>query len=393
MEVSRILEYIIAFLALYVTVFFLLVFIFNRQKVGKVPASTNWAPRISVLIPAYNESRNIRKCLETVLALDYPKEKLEILVIDDGSKDNTAEIARSLKDRRIRVFTKNNEGKAIALNYGIARAKGEVIATLDADSYVTPGVIRKMLPFFSEQGVMAVTAAVKVDDPKNLLEHLQKVEYLYTLFSRKVLEFIDSIQVTPGPFSMFRAEVFGKIGGFDPTNILEDQEIAMRIQSHNYMIRSSLDAEVYTVVPATFRGLLKQRTRWHRGGLRNSIKYLELIGPKYGDFGMIVMPLGFMAVLAIFAVFFINFDALLARNMMFSLDPELLIMGLRPLHIISFALLLLTVLWIGYGLLFFKEEKIKPHIALLYIVSYAYLLTLFWISAIFHEVKGAKLTW
>jgi poly-beta-1,6-N-acetyl-D-glucosamine synthase len=385
-------DYAIAFIALYITVFYLLVYFKNREGMAS-PASTGWEPSISVIIPAYNEEKTIGKCIESVLGSDYPKAKLEVIVVDDGSSDGTAAEAAKYSKQGVRVISKKNSGKANSMNHGIGQAKGEVIATLDADSFVSPHAIRMMLPLFEADDVVAVTAAVKVHEPRNFIEKLQSVEYIYTLFSRRILVFIESVNVTPGPFSMFRKWVFGKIGGFDPDNILEDQEMAMRIQSHNYRIRSSMDAEVFTEVPSSFGELLKQRTRWHRGGLRNSIKYLDLIGPKYGDLGVIVMPLGFLAVIAIFLVLgSVAYGYLTKPAYISLLGISGLMLQISPLHIIGAVLFVLTLVWVFWGLRHFKEKNDAIYV-ILYVVLYAYFITLFWLLAIYKEIKSERLSW
>lgn len=381
-------EPFVIFLSLYILVVFIMLLFAYENKLFNTRGSTKWRPFISVVIPAYNEERNIGKCIESLLDSDYPKEKLEIIVVDDGSSDRTAEIASSYKG--VRVFRKPNSGKADSLNYGIKKAKGEIIATLDADSHITKKAIKRMLPLFSDDA-KAVTAAVLVDNPKNIIEQLQEVEYVFTIFSRKVLEAIDAIHVTPGPFSMFRREVFEQIGGFDRNNILEDQEIAMRMQKHNFRIRASTDAIVYTKVPENMKQLLKQRTRWHRGGLRNSITYLELISPKYGDLGMFVMPLQFVSIITLLLIF-----ALVAYRALSPTPPMsaefFIFYTLSPLMICALVILALTFVWIYYGARK-MGARLKPHMVLAYVVSYAYLITLFWMSAFFKELTGSRLSW
>ncbi len=398
--INKAIEYGIAFITLYLSVFFILLFLKNRNEVAKSPAQDRrFQPSLSVIVPAFNEGNNIRHCIESVLAADYPKERLEIIIVDDGSQDNTHMVAKELekKDGRIRAFTKPNEGKAAALNYGISKARNEIIATLDADSFIEKDAIWKMMPYFKEPDVVAVTAAVKVLEEKHkagFLQVIQKIEYLFTLFSRRVLTYIEAVTVTPGPFSMFRAWVFEKIGGFDTKCILEDQEIALRIQKHNYKIRSSLDAEVYTEIPHTFNELLKQRIRWHRGGLRNSLKYLSMISPRYGDFGLIIMPLTFIALLALFGVFVVAIVNYFTQPSYFaSLGLEAVFLGITPVHIIGMFIFALNLIWISWGVLHFRNEGISAWQILLYIVSYSYLLTLYWAAAIIKELKMEKLTW
>jgi len=389
-------EYFITFLTLFVTVFFLLLFIKNRNELVEIPKiDRKWAPRISVIIPAFNEEEYIEKTIRSVLNADYPKDKISIILVDDGSVDNTYKIATAIKDKRLQVFKKKNGGKARALNFGIAKAKTEFIATLDADSYISKSAIWKLLPYFKDPEVVAVTAAIKVmERKKNVLESIQKVEYLFTLFSRKVLTFMEAVPVTPGPFSIFRSWVFKKIGGFDPNSILEDQEIAMRIQKHNYKIRSSMDAEVYTEVPAKFSALIKQRIRWHRGGLHNTIKYLNMISPHYGDFGIIIMPLTFLALLALFSVFILA--VLYAFTQPYYtkyLGMEIIWLSLSPVHIIGVFIFALNLLWIGWGLAHFKKEKVGAPLLGIYIIAYSYLLTLYWTLALIKELKFEKISW
>jgi len=392
-SIIKIVEYGVAFFALYITVFFLLVFIKYRQRVMKSKKfDKENSPSVSIIIPAYNEEEFIEKCVKSALDLDYPKEKLEVIVVDDGSTDRTPKIVESLK---VKYYRKKNSGKADALNYGIEKAKGEFIATLDADSYVNRDALWKLLSLFEDEDTVAVTAAVKVKQRKQgFWENIQKVEYLFTIFSRKILTFMEAVPVTPGPFSIFRASIFKKIGGFDRNSILEDQEIALRIQKYNYKIRSSLDAEVYTEVPQNFPALFKQRIRWHRGGLHNTIKYLNLISPHYGDFGLIIMPLSLIAIIALFGVFLVAFFYF-ATNWIYGskIGVEVFWLSLSPLHIVGSAILILNLVWIFLGLMFFKKENVSPLQVVIYMVSYAYLLTLYWAAALFKEIKFEKVTW
>ncbi|MEM4366784.1 MAG: glycosyltransferase [Candidatus Anstonellales archaeon] len=388
MVMLSLVEPFVIFLSLYILVVFIMLLFAYENELFRSNRKTKWRPLVSVVIPAYNEENNIRRCIESLLNANYPRNKIEIIVVDDGSKDRTAEIASSYKG--VIVLKKPNSGKADSLNYGIKHAKGEIIATLDADSYITKDAILKMLPLFSKDA-KAVTAAVLVDNPKNLIEQLQEVEYVFTIFSRKVLEAIDAIHVTPGPFSMFRREVFEQIGGFDRNNILEDQEIAMRMQKYNLKIRASTDAVVYTKVPENMEQLLKQRTRWHRGGLRNSITYLELVSPKYGDLGVFVMPLQFVSIVTLFLIF------VFVLHKTFSPAPPmtlefLLFYTFSPLMVCALVILMLTFLWVYYGAQK-MGAKLKPHMVFTYVVSYAYLITLFWASAFLKEITGSKLSW
>jgi len=399
LSIVDIVKYVVAFFFLYATVFFLLLAIQNRHAFTRPVPDTRFRPRITVIIPAYNEEKHIGRCLRSLLDVHYPQDKLEIIVMDDGSTDGTYALARSIakKNRIVKVYTQPNAGKAATLNAGIAHARGEIIATLDADSYVSRDAILKMLPLFDSEDVAAVTAAVHVRPKRNegFLRTMQKLEYLFIVFSRKILTFIDAVPVTPGPLSMFRAWVFERLGPFDEKNIMEDQEMALRIQAADYRIRSSMDANVYTEVPENFGALLNQRVRWHRGGLRNNLKYLRLMSPSYGDFGVMMMPMTFIALFSMLALFVITGGYYFSTSFYYStsLGLESLLLGIEPLHIMGIFVMLFNIAWVLWGLWIFKNEKVNPFKLVLYLFVYLYLITLYWFVAILRELRAQRLSW
>ncbi|MFH0971587.1 MAG: glycosyltransferase [Candidatus Micrarchaeota archaeon] len=393
---GNLLEYSIGFLTLYVIVFFLLVFLQNMGKINKEPRPPKVLPKISVLIPAFNEEECIAGTIESVLNAGYPRSKLDIIVINDGSTDNTLKIARKYGKNKVRVINKENSGKAASLNAGIAVAKGELIATLDADSYIEKGSIQKMLGYFADPKVAAVTSVMKVHDPRNVLQRLQGIEYLVTVFSRKILSYLNSINVTPGPLSIIRKRIFKEIGGYEETNLLEDQEMAMRIQSYNYKIESSMSAVVYTEAPSTLRSLVNQRVRWHRGGIRNILKHHYLVSPKYGDFGMFVMPVAILSTLLVFAVFLIAIFSLLTNNSLLDLFThgfDALFFSFTGLQALGTLIMITTIAWAVLGIKYIQRERISAPFLLLYIIIYAPLITLFWLATAFKEIKRERLRW
>ncbi len=397
-DVAAFLEYAISFVMLYVTVFFVLLTFIHKNKIKKPRRNTrNELPFISILLPAYNEEKYIRKCVLSVLSADYPKNRLELIVIDDGSTYRTYEVVNAIKDKRIRIFRKENSGKAASLNFGLKKTRGEIVATLDADSYIENDAIKKMIPYFEDEEVAAVTSAVKVKDGTKggVLRMIQKIEYIFVIFTRKILSYIDAVPVTPGPLSMFRAEIFKKIGPFDEKSILEDQEIALRIQSHHYKIESAIDAEVYTEVPENLPDLVKQRIRWHRGGIRNNIKYLNMISPNYGDFGIIIMPFTFIAILALVGVFIVTAAYYFSSSFYYQqqLGFDALILSLGPIHFIGVVLFVINIIWIMWGLAAFKKDKVNALEVFIYLITYSYLFTIYWVATFLKELAGQKITW
>lgn len=282
-------------ISLYLVVFWLIVFLdlktgFEKQN-KKVKLKSY--PLVSVIIPAYNEEEAIKVSLNSVINLDYPKDKLEIIVVNDGSTDNTKQVVEKIiqknKDRRIILINQPNQGKGKALNNGLKIAKGQFFACLDADSYVERSTLKKMLAVYEQESedLAIVTPAMKVDKPKTIVQKLQKLEYLVAIFMARLMSHLDCIYVAPGPFSLYRTNVIKKLGGFDENNLTEDQEIAYRIQKYNYRIKQCHNGYVYTFAPTTFRQLYKQRNRWLKGSLFNLIKYKKLwFNKKYGDFGI-----------------------------------------------------------------------------------------------------------
>lgn len=393
MEIVPILNYTIALFSLFTVIFFLLLFLKNRNRIHSKPPDNSWTPKVSIIIPAYNEGEFVRKSLESVLALEYPKDKLEVLLINDGSTDNTLEIAKEYEKDGVKVFTKENKGKGAGINFGLKHATGELVATMDADSYLTSNCLKEMLPLFKED-VAAVTPSVKVRESDNWIKEFQRVEYLMILFSRKLLSYVDCVPVTPGPFSMFRKKAIDDVGGFDEHNLVEDQEIALKLQAHNYKIASSMTADVYTEPPDNLKTLLKQRIRWQRGGLRNYWRYKFLIKPKYGDFGMFFVPLNYLSILAFFVILGLMINALLYQpyySKYIWLDSIGLSIGLFT--IIGAFVVATSILFLYLSVSAFKGERVKIRYILAFMLFYWYLMLGYNVMTFWKELRREPTTW
>lgn len=256
-------------------------------------------PTVTIIVPAWNESETILGTIHSLLDLEYPKDKLTIFIIDDGSTDNTLEVAKRLEGHpQIRVFTKENGGKFTALNLGLAHATSDFIGCLDADSYVASDALEEIIPYFDNLEVMAVTPSVQIHNPDNILRRVQAAEYMIGEFTRKVFSRINGLYVTPGPFSIYRRNIFATIGGFVHGYNTEDMEMALRIQSHRMRIENAHTALVYTVSPKTISALYKQRVRWVSGFLKNAFfSYRHMFFNKqYGNLGMLTMPFAFFSI-------------------------------------------------------------------------------------------------
>lgn len=251
-------------------------------------------PTVTIIVPAWNEGDTTVGTINSILNLDYPPEKLDVFFVDDGSTDNTLEIAKQHfgNNPRVKINTKPNGGKHTAMNLGIAESKAEIIGCLDADSYVEPNALRDMIPYFAHEGVVSVTPTVQIYKPDNWLRHIQAIEYMIGTVTRKLLSRMNALYVTPGPFSIFKREIFAKIGDFRPAYNTEDMEMALRIQSHKMKIENCHTAIIWTVAPSSIKKLYKQRVRWVTGFLKNAwYNYRHLLlKTDYGYFGVIALP-------------------------------------------------------------------------------------------------------
>jgi len=287
---SEIVLALVYFISLYFNVFWLLALLDKNE-----PKKKHWKtlPTFSLLIPAYNEADTIAATLSSVLNLNYPKDKLKIYVINDGSKDKTKEIAEEIAEKNSNIILVNqqNGGKANALNNALKLVDSDFTATMDADSAVEKNAVRNLLQYFTDDDIASVIPAMKIKDPKNIIQRMQCYEYLVYIFYRMLNGNINCIHVTPGPLSVYRTSVLKELNGYDETSITEDLEIALRIQKKNYRILQTYDAEVYTIPPGTLKGLFYQRKRWFKGGFLTCIKHKDLMFNKsYGDFGLVRMP-------------------------------------------------------------------------------------------------------
>ncbi|MBI4151390.1 glycosyltransferase family 2 protein [Candidatus Woesearchaeota archaeon] len=284
-------------LSLYFAVFLLLVY-FDKKTVfmkEKTETTLRSYPFVSILVPAYNEEKTIEKTLRSIQQIDYPHDHFEVFVINDGSTDRTEETIKTfIVDKpHFTLLSHPNRGKAASLNRALALAQGEFFACLDADSFVHPLTLRKMLASYQKEDdprVAIITPAMKVAEPKTVLQKIQWLEYLVMILFSRITATLHSLYVAPGPFSIYRTEIIRDLGGFDEKNITEDQEIAYRVQLQQYKIKQCFDGYVYTTAPAKLKPFYRQRRRWYLGSIACLHQYREMIANrKYGDFGVMQM--------------------------------------------------------------------------------------------------------
>jgi cellulose synthase/poly-beta-1,6-N-acetylglucosamine synthase-like glycosyltransferase/peptidoglycan/xylan/chitin deacetylase (PgdA/CDA1 family) len=249
-------------------------------------------PVVTVLIPAFNEEKVIVKTIERILASDYPE--MEVLVIDDGSKDHTAYIVRShfMNETRVRVMSIPNGGKANALNVGLEAAQGGVIVALDADTQFEATTISRLVRWFTDPSIGAVAGNAKVGNRTNMITRWQALEYIVAQnLERRALAALDTLTVVPGAVGAWRRDVLRELGGFPADTLAEDQDLTIAIQTRGYRVHFDSTALAWTEAPATVSGLAKQRFRWAYGTLQCLWKYRRItFNANYGELGLVALP-------------------------------------------------------------------------------------------------------
>ncbi len=245
-----------------------------------------YKPRVTVLVPAWNEENGIITTLQSLLNSNY--KKIEIIVIDNASTDNTAINILDLIKRHTESIKKDEEnieviytredqkGKGYALNKGVALATGDIIISIDADCFVPAETIRRFVNYFKDDKVMAAVGNVKIGNTKSIVEVIQYLEFLFSFYFKKCDSLLGSIYIIGGAAGAFRKKVFDELGGYSVTNITEDIDLSFRIQCAGMKIVYADDAIVYTEGATKFKDLIKQRLRWKKGRFETFSKHSEM---------------------------------------------------------------------------------------------------------------------
>ena len=370
-------------------------------------SDTERHPSVTVVVPVWNEEKTIAGTLTSLLALEYPQDKLSILVVDDGSRDNTLSIVRSFEQYpQIKVYTKPNGGKHTAVNFALEHTTTDLFGCLDADSFVEKDTLLKIVKYFEDPEVMAVTPALKVKDPKTWVQKIQAVEYTMGVFLKKVFGNLNSIQVTPGPFSIFRKRVFDELGPYKKAHNTEDFEIALRMHRNHYKIVNSHKAFVLTQAPDTLGKLIKQRLRWTQGSLENLLDYKDLFFKReYGNFGLVILPFivifVFLSLFTSFYLFFNLFRYIWDKGEYFYYAgfPKNFHFSFEWFFINTEAFFLLSVLFVCIALSIFalgrsiSEEKTRPSHLLYFLLMYSLIVPLWMWRSVFNVVAKKKSSW
>ena len=256
------------------------------------PDHPDYQPLVSVVIPAHNEEAAIEATVRSALASEYPR--LEVVVVDDGSTDRTAEILESRfgTDARVRIHHQVNRGKPAALNQALAMCAGEIIVTIDADTIVNPRAVGRLVRHFVDEGTGAVAGNVKVGNRTSWITRWQALEYITSQnMEKRAFDLLNCITVVPGALGAWRAEAVKNAGGFVADTLAEDTDLTISLQRRGWRVSYDEEAEAYTEAPESARALIRQRFRWTYGTLQSVWKHRDtLFRPRHGSLGFVALP-------------------------------------------------------------------------------------------------------
>src|SRR6266702_4444824 len=235
-------------------------------------------PNVSILVPVKNEEKVVGRLLNALTKLDHPGENLEVVVVEDGSKDRTLEICNNFARNHpwIKVFHRDASiGKGDALNFGFNKSTGEVIATFDADDIPEPLAITKALRYFSDPKVGAVHGYHRtLNLQESIVARLAAYEtFLYRLANdgKYALKLFVAFS---GSNTFFRRTALKRVGLWDASSLVGDAELAVRFAKAHIETRLA-SVESWQEMPARVGSLFRQRVRWSGGNVQTGLKHWD----------------------------------------------------------------------------------------------------------------------
>jgi cellulose synthase/poly-beta-1,6-N-acetylglucosamine synthase-like glycosyltransferase/peptidoglycan/xylan/chitin deacetylase (PgdA/CDA1 family) len=348
-----------------------------------------WGSRVtdpvSVIVPAYNEEKCIAATVRSLWRSRYPA--VEVIVVDDGSTDRTAEVVENLNLPGVTVLRKANSGKSSALNIGIAAASYDLIVMVDGDTVFEPDAIRWLVQPFADPRIGAVAGNVKVANRGRLLGLWQHIEYVTGFnIDRRLYETLQCMPTIPGAIGAFRREALADVGGVSGTTLAEDTDLTMAIARTGWRIVFEDRAKAWTEAPQSLGQLWRQRYRWSYGTMQAMWKHRRSVvesGPS-GRFGRRAL-----LVLALFQVVLPTFAPLIDLFLLYGL------VFLDPLRTVGFWLGVLVIQMIGGWYAFrLDRERLWPLLFLpLQQFVYRQLMYLVIIQSVASAFAGVRMRW
>lgn len=356
----------------------------DQQRWDREHEVTEWPP-VTVLIPAYKERGYITRTLDSLARTLYPAE-LELVVVDDGSLDGTYEEARDHPDTDAIVVQKENGGKHSALNRGLAEASHDIVVSIDADSWVAPSAITKIVEAFERNpDAAAVAGNVKVGNRNSFITRIQAFEYILGINTfRRAFDHVGLVSVVPGCLGAFRKETLEAVEGYSADTLTEDFDLTIEILKRGRSVHMS-EGAVYTHAPTTWGGLYRQRLRWFRGHVQTIRKHRGVLtGTGYGLLQRLVFP---YAVLSMSLFPLLGLAVLLVILLMLTTGQTVLLLQLSAFFLVLVVVLTLLAIEID------EEDRRLAVYAPLSVVGYKQFMDLVLLKSVVDVLSGRELRW
>ena len=255
----------------------------KRKEIPLQALAAGELPKISLIVPTKNEELVIKRCLDGILDLDYPKDKLEVIVVDGNSIDDTCKICSEYSKQHpslIKLLAEEkSKGKPAALNLALSVATGEIVGLFDADSLPKQDALNKVVSYFNEKKVVAVQGrTTSLNEKSNALTRVialeEKAWFQMLLSGRENLRLFVPLN---GSCQFVKRSVLMDVGGWDENSLTEDVELAVRLVEKNHVIKYAPDVCSGQETPNRLGSLFEQRMRWYRGYMETALKYGRLL--------------------------------------------------------------------------------------------------------------------
>lgn len=359
----------------------------HHRKQKRHPKELSETPLASIIVPAYNEGPTLENCIVSLFKQTY--DNFEIIIINDGSTDDTEKIAWYIRDKygeKVRVYSQANLGKAAALNTGVQKANGEIVICMDADSMFLKDAVRQLVLSFHDPMVAAVGGNVRVANQRKLLGMHQAIEYITGLaIQRCAFAHIGCMQVISGAIGAFRKDMLREVGGYSKDTIVEDMDVTITLARAGYKVAYNKNAIAYTEAPESLRAFIKQRYRWVYGGFQVAAKHQDLFMKRHNRrMGTIGIP---------YFMIFPWVDVVVSGILLYGYVA--VIMGGNPTGLIEFyaALTLMQVALMLYALILDKQSKWLALLAFVYGLFYSFVISYVTVKAGVNYLRGRGPTW
>ncbi len=341
-------------------------------------------PKVSIVIPAYNEEKVIANTIEGLLETKYPNK--DIIFVDDGSTDKTLAIATRYKDK-IQVLHKENGGKATALNYGMVYAKGEIVVIVDADTIIGRNSLKEIVKGFTiNEHVAAVAGNIKVRNRMNWITKCQALEYITGIqIIRRAFDIFGSITIVPGALGAFKKSFLIEAGAYGKDTIVEDFDQTIKLLKAGLITQGSSKATAYTEAPNTLKDFVAQRKRWYRGNIQVLKRHSDaLTNPRFGYLQRLSLPYLFLGMVVTPIIGFIaTANAILGVIM----GDGLYILQISGIFIVVHYLMTALAIRIDN-----EDPKLLWHTIFL-VFGYKQIIDFLLLKAIIEQLRNKKATW